>query len=144
MTRANSKQRGFTLIELMVVVAIVAVIAGIAISSFSGAGDEANRSRGMADITALNDAVGRYYQTGYTYTGATLAGLTAAAGLNLTNQYTFNVVVAADGQSYSVQAVPAAGESMVGDGALSVNNVGNRCYFPGDDAPNFNTCPHAF
>lgn len=140
----RSTQNGYTLIELMVVVAIIAIIAGIAVSSFSGAGDDAARARGQADIAALNDAMGRFYQTNYTYDGAVLADLRTAAGLTLTPDYTFSVVVGGDTQTYTVRAVPAAGGPLVDDGALAINEQGRRCYYPGDDSPDFTTCPHSF
>ena len=149
--RRRTAQRGFTLIELMVVVAIIAIIAGIAVSSFSGSGRDANRARGEADISALNDAMSRYYQTSYTYyqgptstIPVTIPMLTAAAGLTLTDQYVFNIVVTNAGQSYIVTAVPSTAGTQSGDGALSINNTGQRCYYPGIDSPSFSTCPKPF
>lgn len=139
------KERGYTLIELVVVVAIIAIIAGIAISTFRDSSRDALRGRAQADLAALNDAVGRQYQTAYTYDGLDdVDALRAAAGLTLTEAYDFSVVVGADGQTYSARAVPAAGGEMDGDGAMAINEVGRRCYFPYDDSPNFANCPTSF
>lgn len=140
----RSRQKGFTLIELMIVVAIIAIISGIAVSAFSGAGDDANRARAQADIAALNDAVGRFYQSQYTYDGIDIDDLRDTAGLTLSPNYDFSINVGADGQTYSVRAIPVAGGEMASDGALAINEVGRRCYFPGDDSPNFTACPHSF
>lgn len=136
-------QRGFTLIELMIALVIIGIIAGIAFNVFSGAGKDSRRARAMADIAALNDAMARFYQTNFTYTGAVTAAGDAAArvfagnnGVTLNNQYTYVVTVgAAPGQTYTITAVPAAGGEQVGDGALLVDEVGNRCYRPGNDTP---------
>lgn len=129
------KQRGFTLIELMVVVAILAIITGIAVSAFSGAGKEAEQSRIMAELNSLNDAISRYYQGGYSYTGAdagvnlaTLRGGNIAASPNYTVTLTLPT-----GQSYFLIARPVAGSVVAGTGAYSINETGRRCYYDGND-----------
>lgn len=143
-------QRGFTLIEILIVVAIIVIIAGIAISSFSGAGADSRRARAMADLAGLNDAVARHYQTAMTYDTADLPTLINTAGLSLTTEYVFelnvprNADVADDGQSYSVTATPAAGGAQQGNGAMYIDDTGRRCFYPGDDKPDFTTCPSAF
>lgn len=130
------RQRGFTLIEIMLVVAILAIVASIAFSAFSDTSKDSTRVRAIADISALNDAVERYYQSSFSYTGADadLPALARAAGLTLLPDYAFSLVVSPDGQGYALVAAPAAGAAMVGDGALVIDQTGARCYFQGDDA----------
>lgn len=141
---ARKNVRGFTLVEIMVVVVILAILTSIAVSSFSGSTRDAARARAMAGLSALNDAAGRYYQTAFTYNGATLAGLTASASLSLPTEYTFGVTIAADDQSYRVTAVPAAGGTQAGDGGMMMTSTGQRCFYPGDDTPDYSTCPKSF
>lgn len=118
------RESGFTLIEIMIVVAIVAIIASIAFSAFSDSSQDAKRMRGISDLTSLNDAVGRAYQTNYTYTGiddAQLAVLAGNAGITLSPDYTYAIVVAADGQSYTITATPTASSGLSGN--LEADNV---------------------
>lgn len=105
------RESGFTLIEVMVVLAIISIVASIAFSAFSDSTQDMIRMRGITDLSVLNDAVGRSYQLNYTYAGlddAALSGLAANAGTTLTTDFDFAIVVAADGQSYTLTATPKA------------------------------------
>jgi len=54
----NSK--GFTLIELMVVIVIIGILAGIAIPRFMGAQDRARISAAESDLNSMRQALGLY------------------------------------------------------------------------------------
>jgi len=54
----NSK--GFTLIELMVVIVIIGILAGIAVPRFMGAQDRARIGAAESDINAMRQALGLY------------------------------------------------------------------------------------
>lgn len=134
-------QRGFTLIELMIAVAIMAIIAGIAFTAFSGSGRDSRHARAIADLTALNDAMGRLYQTNFNYETATPDSTDASArafaqlsGLSLTNDYNFAVVDLGT-QAYALTAQPRAGGQQVGYGSMLIDQLGNRCFLPGNDTP---------
>ena len=139
------RQRGFTLIEIMIVVVIIGIIGSIAFSAFQDAGQDTRRTRAIADISALNDAVARFYQTNFSYEGAVLADIADNAGIQLSDNYNFDLDVAADGQGYTLSARPIAGREQEGDGALATTQDGSRCYFPEDDDPaDLSLCPHKF
>lgn len=118
------QEAGFTLIEIMVVMAIIAIVASIAFSAFSDSSQDVIRLRGTSDLTVLNDAVGRFYQLNFTYDGlddAALVDLAANAGTNLTADFDFTIVVAADGQSYTLTATPKASTGLTE--VLTADNV---------------------
>ena len=76
-TATRRHDRGFTLIELMVVVLIIAILLGIAIPTFLGAQNKAkDRSAQSSAKIALTNAKTIYADTGL-YTGATDVALAA-------------------------------------------------------------------
>src|SRR5208282_5482058 len=69
-------QDGFTLIEIMVVIAIIGLLATLVVQSLRGATDKAKRTKAMADIAELKTALDRYYIDNGSYP-TTDQGLTA-------------------------------------------------------------------
>jgi general secretion pathway protein G len=61
MNTRRRAQDGFTLIEIMVVIAIIGLLATLVVQSLRGATDKAKRTKAMADIAELKTALDRYY-----------------------------------------------------------------------------------
>ncbi len=61
MKKLFRKEKGFTLIELIIVVAIIGIIAGIAIPRFLGVRTKAKVTRAFADMASIGTALEMYY-----------------------------------------------------------------------------------
>jgi type IV pilus assembly protein PilA len=77
-----SMQKGFTLIELMIVVAIIAILAAIAIPAYQDYTIRAQVSEGLTLASGGKTAVAEYYQNRGAYpTDNSVAGMAVAASI---------------------------------------------------------------
>ena len=93
------KQQGFTLIELMIVVAIIGILAAIAIPAYQDYTIRAQVSEGLNLSGAAKAAVTEYFQDQGAFPGTNnLAGLEAA--VNIAGKYVSQVSVTGAGVIY--------------------------------------------
>jgi type II secretion system protein G len=69
-TRRHAGERGFTLIELMIVVAIIAILAGILVPNFVNARAQAQTSACESNLRAIATAMELYYADNQRYPDA--------------------------------------------------------------------------
>lgn len=60
MFNPRKNKKGFTLIELIIVIAIIAILAAVAIPSFLGITQKANESVAVANATSIATAINTY------------------------------------------------------------------------------------
>ena len=122
---------GFTLIELMIVVAIVAILAGVALPSYQGYIQRAKRADAKTSLLDVRLLQEKYRGNNPTY--GTLAQIGAPAlsadGLSSTSadgHYTIAIVGTPTGTTYVATATPAVGGDQVGDscGTFAINASG--------------------
>lgn len=126
---AKPLQGGFTLIEVMIVVAIVGILAAIAYPSYMEHIRKGNRADAEASLMQLSQFMERYYTgTGrYSLTaGQTNVPNNPAPPYPTGTNYTFTITVGDAGTSYTATATPNNPGVMATDkcGALTLTNTG--------------------
>lgn len=122
-------QRGFTLMELMVVVAIIGILVGVAVPTYHDSVRKSRRGQAKADLAEAAQAMERYYTMQNTYVGANLASIGAPTQSPMgsdTAHYTISLNGAPTASAFSLQAVPstATGQNKDKCGTLGLTNTG--------------------
>jgi len=106
----HEKHKGFTLVELMIVVAIVAILATIAFPAYSSFTRQSNRTDATKTMQLAAQSLERCYSRRFTYLGCNVNGTVVNNGStqqtpNLFYTITFTIP---DAQDYTLTAVPIA------------------------------------
>lgn len=126
------KQNGFSLIELMVVVAIVGVIAAFAYPSYLEQVRSSRRADCSGALVSLGAAMERYYTVNSTYLGAAGGGgntgtpaIFAATCPVDGGAPTYNLTIqAATASTYSLRAAPIGPQAGDKCGSFTLTNTG--------------------
>jgi type IV pilus assembly protein PilE len=121
---------GFTLIELMIVVAIVAILIAIAVGSYDFATTKTRRNAAKGCLTEAAQYMERYYSMhGLTYDDLDNPAQLPTCSADVTDYYT--IAFAADeptASSYKVQATPKGSQASSDTrcGTLSIDDKGTK------------------
>jgi type IV pilus assembly protein PilE len=124
----NRIARGFTLIELMIVVLIIAILAAIAYPSYINYTVQTRRSAATACMLEMSQFMERFYTTNMTYAGGDTARPETTCEGELSQFYTIDVAANPTATAFSVVATPL-GQQLAKDtkcGTLGVDQAGRQ------------------
>lgn len=117
---------GFTLIELMIVVAIVAIIAAFAYPSYTRQVQSTRQNTVQGEMMSYATTLENYRAQNFSYAGAA-----ANVPAPTVDSYTIVLTVDADNRGYTMLARPTGGQ--VDTGALGLNQRGQNCLLASND-----------
>lgn len=139
----NIKNKGFTLIELMIAVAVVAILAAIAMPSYQGYVQRSARANAQSDLMTAASRMERLKAQNFTYKTASAPFATtspsdAPAG---TEKYTLSLILLKNDRNvanpaidvvggYEVLAVSTARFDSTRTEAMKINDLGQKCFAP--------------
>lgn len=141
----NVQQRGFTLVELMIVVVVIGILTAIAVPSYGSYRIKSARAAAQTELLQLASLQEKIYLNSNAYSpnlttaydGNAAGGLGKTSGQTEDGRYALSFNGTPD-QTFEIRAVPVAGTAQAGDGCLLIKDNGTRQWHEGDD-----TCAQA-
>lgn len=122
------QSRGFSLIELVIVVAILSIVVTWGYNTYRDTVIKSRRSEGLAELLMLADKLERYYSDQGTYAGARLGNAvnTVHASSSKNGYYSFSITTATAVQ-FTITATPQGGQADDSRcGVFTLNSLGTR------------------
>lgn len=116
-------KKGFSLIELLVAVAIIAILAAVAIPSYQQYVVKGNRTAAQSFMMDLANREKQYMLDARTYADFATLGVSAPA--DVSKHYNVAIVVAATPPSFVITATPSSSQQ-TSDGALTLGSDGSK------------------
>jgi len=119
------KSQGYTLFEIMIVVAIIGVVASIAYPSYQGYLSDTYRAQAAADLKACGMALERFYSNDFSYIGA---DTNTICNTNSPTEGAAQYVITYENLTatvFSIRATPV-GESCSGDNCIQLDQTGDQ------------------
>jgi type IV pilus assembly protein PilE len=128
------KRNGFTLIELMIVIVVIAILAAIALPSYQNYVTKSKIKEAQSNLIALSLSAEQAYQRSLAFPAVTLAN-TAALKANSTfstwnpSSNAFSFQYSSDGSTYTLTATGT--NTSLTSCTLTLKNNGERSLTPG-------------
>lgn len=122
--------KGFTLIEVLVTVAIIGILATIAYPSYQDYVKKTNRVDVQSEMLLIYRELENYKSAKGTYANAKLKNGTFTESYPLTgeSQYTIKLDIASNNFSWTLTASPTTAGMQVGNGDIVLNSKGYKCW----------------
>lgn len=139
----SNNNQGFTLMELMISVAIIAILLAIAMPNYQRSVVRGNRAAVQAEMMQIAALMEQYKARQLTYTGADFRGLGRSATVGATTidfprtgtaTYSLALSPTPLATTWTLTATPLNRQLSANDGQLAINSFGQQCWSPGNSS----------
>lgn len=123
------KQQGFSLIELLITIAILGLLVAIAVPSYRNQAIRGARTEALDELLRI----AQFEQQTFTRTNQFAAPINNPY-VTQNGRYQINTIIGAGGQTYTITATPQNGQVDDICGALSIDEVGRKTSTGGNAA----------
>lgn len=119
-------QRGFTLIELMIAIAIIGILSAVAYPSYMDSVTKTRREEGKRTLIEAAQQLENYYAMNLNYNGAVSGAVLTIYTTNddFDDYYNLTASVSAAVNTFTLTATPQNSQSNDSCGSLTVSNTG--------------------
>ncbi len=128
---ATNKKNGFTIVELMLVIAVIAVLAAVSIQMYQQYVVRTNRTAVQTTMTQIAQKLASFNMINNTYNVALSSpGIYGGAVSPLTGavQYDLSLDTTTTVGAWVLTATPRSGSKQAGNGVVVLNSDGQRCW----------------
>ncbi len=122
-----SRQRGLTMIELLITVSIIAILGAIAFPAYERQTMKAKRADGIAFLMEIASKQERYIVDNGSY-ATSLSALGYSGSTSDKGVYDVSVATANNDQQFTLTATPQGAQANDECGALILDNLGNHTW----------------
>lgn len=148
-TNVGARQRGMTLIELLIALVIVGILTAVALPLYTRYQERSYAAQAMADLGVCAQALERHYTRAFSYgnaaddgsgvssdtdVGPPLPGICPATSPPRGDALFDVTITAADDTTFTLRATPVAGGRADPVGMLEIDATGMRRWDKNDDA----------
>ena len=120
--------KGFTLIELMIVVAIIGILAAIAYPSYHNYKIRTHRTDAQAEMIAIGQSLSQYKATRGNYSNATIDRIYGNSVTPKQGTALYDLTLNVTDSTWTLIAIPKSRTSQVDNGNIILNSQGQKCW----------------
>ena len=124
-------RQAFTLIEIMIVIAIIGILAAIAYPSYQNYKVRTHRVEAQSELMSIAHSMSLYKNSNGNYTAATISQIYGSTVTPKQGTALYDLTLNVTPSTWELVAVPKPSTSQSGNGSLVLDSQGHKCWTKG-------------